>query len=216
MDAVTVDNNPFFEKKVEKKQKMWLVDLLQSIVIALFICIIIYLFIATPNQVSGPSMLENFHDKELVLTNKITQWLGNSDFGKSLGLDYQRGDVVVFQKPGRQDLIKRIIGLPGESVMVFDGRVYVNNKQIKENYLPPTLRTNAGTFAGEGEIINLAAEEYFLMGDNRGNSADSRDANYGIIKREWLKGKVILRYWPLDKFGVIGTGQIEFVENTAQ
>jgi len=216
MEPISQENNPFFEHKQEKKKKMWLVDILQSVVIALFICILVYLFIATPNQVSGPSMQDNFHDKDLVLTNKITQWLGGSDFGKSIGLEYQRGDVIVFQKPGKPDLIKRVIGLPGETVMVLNGHLFVNNKQIKETYLPATLRTNAGSYAKEGEIITLKSDEYFVCGDNRGNSADSRDANYGPVKREWLKGKVILRYWPLDRFGVIGTGVIEFSDTTVQ
>lgn len=216
MEIITAENNPFFEHPKVEKKKMWLVDLLQSIVIALFICIIVYLFIATPNQVTGPSMMSNFYDKDLVLTNKITQWLGNSDIGQGIGLDYARGDVIVFQKPGRSDLIKRIVGLPGESVMVLNGNVFVNNRQIRETYLPATLRTNAGTFAGEGQIITLKSDEYFVLGDNRGNSADSRDATYGPVKREWLKGKVILRYWPPERFGVIGSGNIEFLDTQRQ
>jgi signal peptidase I len=205
--------NPFFEQAQIEKPRMWLVDILQSVVIAMFICIIIYLFIATPNQVRGPSMRETFQSGDLVLTNKLSQWLGETDIGKQLGLNYQRGDVVVFQKPNHDDLIKRIVGLPGETVMILNGDVYVNGKKIREDYLPPALRTVSGSFAGEGQLVTLKSDEFFVMGDNRGNSIDSRFAEYGPIKRDWLKGKVIVRYWPLYSLGTIGTGKIEFLDN---
>ena len=187
-----------------------MIDLLQSIVIALFIVIVVYLFIVIPNQVSGPSMQPNFHNGELVLTSKVNQWLGNTSLGKTLGLAYQRGDVLVFQKPGHDDLIKRIIGMPGESIMVSDCEIYVNDARIEETYIPPEFCTNSGTFATAGRKIDLLGDEYFVVGDNRNNSRDSRFLEYGPIKREWVKGKVVLRYLPLDQFGVIGSGKSTF------
>lgn len=210
-DAIPQEQNPFFEKPKAVKRTSWVVDVLQSIVIATFICIVIYLFIAIPNQVSGPSMMPNFHDGELLLTNKITQLFGGTPFGKGLGLDYKRGDVIVFLKPSPtgKDLIKRIVGMPGETVMVLNGDVYVNGNKITEEYISPEVRTNPGTLAQEGIVITVPKDSYFVIGDNRNNSIDSRFEEYGPIKREWMKGKVVLRYLPPQAFGIIGTGKID-------
>lgn len=211
-DYVPPELNPFFEQPKVERKTSWVVDVLQSAVIAIFVFIIIYLFIAIPNQVQGPSMQPNFLDGQLLLTNKITQLVGGTDFGRSLGLDYHRGDVIVFHKPETdRDLIKRIIGLPGETVMVLGGDLYVNGQRLKEEYIAPEVRTNPGSLATEGRMITLGPDEYFVAGDNRPNSQDSRFSEYGPIKRDWLKGKVVLRYWPPTHFGIIGTGSSEFV-----
>jgi signal peptidase I len=203
-------DNPFLQVNEEALQGNWIVDLLQSVVIALFIVIVVYLFIVIPNQVTGPSMEPNFHNGELVLTSKVNQWLGNTEIGGTLGLAYQRGDVIVFQKPGNLDLIKRIVGLPGESVMIADCEVYVNDVRVEETYIPSEVCTSAGSYATPGRKVTLAINEYFVLGDNRGNSRDSRYTEYGPINRDWIKGKVILRYLPLDVFGIIGSGEIIF------
>lgn len=201
------DNNPFFEQPVTKRRTSFIVDMLQSVVVALFICIILYLFILTPNQVDGYSMCPNFDDGQLLLTNKLSVWLGDSPFGKSMGLDYTRGDVVVFQKPGREKaLIKRVIGIPGDKVSLRDGRIYVNNERVDESYIPAERRSGGGSYLGEGEEITVDPASYFLMGDNRNNSLDSRFNDIGQVKREWLQGKVILTYWPLNTFSIVGNG----------
>lgn len=207
------EDNPFFEKREEKRTTGGLiVDLLQSVVVALFICIVLYLFIITPNQVDGYSMCPNFEDGQLLLTNKISEWFGGTPVGKSLGLDYQKGDVVVFQKPetdiyhSTKPLIKRIIATAGDKVIVKGGKVYVNGEQLAETYLPAGRRTDAGSFITEGGELTVSEGSYIVMGDNRGNSLDSRYTEVGEIKREWIQGKVILRYWPPSSFAVIGTG----------
>lgn len=201
------ENNPFFEQPASKRKTSFIVDMLQSIVVALFICIVLYLFILTPNQVDGYSMCPNFEDGQLLLTNKLSVWLGSTPLGQSMGLEYQRGDVVVFQKPGREKaLIKRVIGTPGDKVSLRDGRVYVNNERVEENYLPAERRSSGGSYLGEGEEITVEEGNYFLMGDNRNNSLDSRFNDIGQVKREWLQGKVILTYWPLNTFGIVGNG----------
>ncbi len=204
--------NPFLKANTEGSgaKGNWVIDLLQSIVIAFFIVIVVYLFIVIPNQVSGDSMVPNFSNQELVLTSKINQWLGGTDLGQNLNLNYKRGEVVVFQKPGKVDLIKRVIGLPGETVMVLDCEVYVNDLRIDEEYIPDSTCTTPNNFATEGRPITIGANQYFLMGDNRENSNDSRSLDYGLIEREWIKGKVVLRYLPFDKFGVIGAGDITY------
>jgi signal peptidase I len=207
--------NPFKSQKSEVVTPVaatapsFIAEILQSVVTALLICIVIYVWFITPNQVSGNSMLPNFHDGELLLTNKVTQWLGDTPFGQSAGLNYERGDVVVFQKPGYRDFIKRVIAIPGDKVSVKNGYVYVNDKKVLESYIPAEVRTGGGTFLQEGDEITLKDGYYFLMGDNRQNSEDSRYIEIGPVSRDWMKGKVILRYWPPSEFGVIGRGDYE-------
>lgn len=195
------------QKNVTAKEA--LADILQSAIVSIIICTIIYTFFFTPNIVLGESMENTFHEGELLLTNKVSQWLGSTDFGHNIGLDYQRGDVIVFQKPGRRDYIKRVIGLPGERVMVKDGVVYINGEQLTEKYLPSGLRTNGGTFLLDGEEKTVPEHHYFVMGDNRSNSQDSRYVEVGFVHRDWMKGKVIVRYWPPQQLGIIGQGDIE-------
>ncbi|MEP7103875.1 MAG: signal peptidase I [Candidatus Dojkabacteria bacterium] len=190
---------------------LFIADFLQSVVIAIAICIAVYVFIATPNQIDGESMEPNFTNSEIIITNKLTEWLGSSDFGKNAGLDYQRGDVVVFQKPGNEDFIKRIIGIPGDKVAIKDGYVYLNGKKVIESYLQPSTFTRGGNFIEEGAVEReIPVGKYFVLGDNRNNSHDSRFLDIGFINRDWLKGKVILRYWPINKFGIVSQGELQF------
>ncbi|MFS8130918.1 MAG: signal peptidase I [Candidatus Dojkabacteria bacterium] len=186
-------------------------DFLQSVVIAIAICIAVYVFIATPNQIDGESMEPTFKNGEIILTNKLSEWLGPTDFGKNSGLDYQRGDVVVFQKPGLDDFIKRVIAIPGDKVAIKEGYVYINDKKVDESYLQPSTFTRGGNFIEEGAAAReVPAGKYFVLGDNRNNSHDSRFIDIGFINRDWLKGKVILRYWPVSKFGIVKQGEIKF------
>jgi signal peptidase I len=179
-------------------------DVLQTLVISLSICVVIYIFIATPNQIEGESMEPNFFEGEIILTNKLSEWLGPTDIGKKLGLDYNKGDVVVFQKPGYNDYLKRVIAVAGDKIKLVDGYVYVNGNKLNEEYLPPATFTRGGSFLKEnGDEKTVPEGKYFVMGDNRANSHDSRYSDIGFVDRTWFKGKVILRYWPINKFTVI-------------
>lgn len=205
MDLV---DNPKLEKEVKiiKKERFsGFIDFLQSVVIAVVICLIVYIAIAMPNQVEGQSMQPNFYNNDIILTNKLSQWLGETNLGDSLGLDYHRGDVIVFQKPGYNDFIKRLIGLPGDKVALKDGIVYVNGEALDESqYLQEGLDTLGGTLLVDGgDELFVPEAHYFVMGDNRKNSHDSRYIDIGFIKRDWLKGKVVLKYWPINEFHVV-------------
>jgi signal peptidase I len=186
-----------------------LTDTLQAIVISLVISIVIYLFIATPNQIDGLSMEPTFHNGELVLTNRVMQWLGSSPIGKSLSYDYQRGDIIVFQEPGKPDYIKRIIAVGGDKIGIKNGHVYLNEKLIDEKYLDSSVRTRGASFLQEGDTKTVPEGSYFAMGDNRSNSQDSRYQEVAFVKREYIKGKVVFRYWPLARFGIIETGETQ-------
>jgi len=185
-----------------------ILETVKSFVFAIVVCSIIYLFILTPNQVEGTSMLPNFHNGELVLTNKVSEWLGATQVGLSLGLDYHRGDVVVVAKPNMDNpIIKRIIGLPGDKIEIKQNQIFINDQVLEETYLPDTTITIAGTFLHPGESKTIPEHHYAVMGDNRENSLDSRYTDIGFINRDWIQGKVVFRYWPPSAFGVVSSGE---------
>lgn len=130
-------------------------------------------------------MLPNFTDGELLLTEKVTYRFQ----------DIERGDVVVFQAPGARkvDFIKRIIGLPGDNIEIENGSVFINGKRLKEPY---------ETQSTDGNLkINVGEDQFFVLGDNRMASSDSR--SFGPIKKDTIKGRAWLVYWPLSKLRLI-------------
>ncbi len=168
-------------------------EFIEAVVFALAIFVIIYLFLFQPNQVKGSSMATTFEDNEYILTDKISYRLNNP----------QRGDVIVFKSPRNQevDFIKRIIGLPGDRIRIWGGRVYLNGQLLDEPYLSPGTVTSSGLFAREGLTITVPPGEYFVMGDNRSHSSDSRE--WGTVTRDEFIGKVFFRYFPFTRFGPI-------------
>lgn len=155
---------------------------------------LVYLFGAQPHEVSGSSMVPNFIDSEYLLTDKLSYRLHAP----------KRGDVIVFASPqGRQDFIKRIIGLPGDTVWVEGGQVFANGKPLEESYLPPDLRTEPAVYMTQGERITLGPDEYLVFGDNRSHSLDSR--SFGPIKEGDIVGRAWFVYWPPGKAGVVPT-----------
>jgi signal peptidase I len=195
------DTNPFQQETKEEKNVF--IDLLQTVVIALSICVVIYLFIATPNEVNGQSMEPNFHDGELLLTNKIMHLLGNTGLSGIVG-DYKRGDVVIFRPTfSDEDFIKRIVALEGDTFMLQDGEVFVDGVKLDEEYIPEGRRTEGKNFILEGEPIVVPEDSFIVLGDNREDSTDSRSVLVQFARRDQLKGRVFFRYWPLDTFGII-------------
>lgn len=138
-------------------------------------------------------MEPNFHDAQYLLTEKVTYYFNNP----------KRGDVVVFKAPpdGHDEYIKRIIGLPGETVRVQGCRVYVNGNQLPEPYLPSTFCTNPGTFATEGATLTVPTNSYFVLGDNRPHSLDSR--YIGFIGKDKFTGRAWVVYWPISTAQVV-------------
>jgi len=167
-------------------------DFVEAIVFALVIFFVCYLFLFQPNQVKGHSMEPTYHDGEYILTDKISYRMSIP----------QRGDVVVFRSPKNAavDFIKRIIALPGEQIKIAGGKVFLNGKQLSEtDYLDPSVYTGPQSFLGENHEIMIPAGYYFVMGDNRANSSDSRD--FGLVTPSEFVGKVFFRYWPLSRLG---------------
>lgn len=167
-------------------------DIIETIVVSLAIFVVVYLFLFQPHQVRGNSMFPNYHDGEYILTDKISYRFGQP----------KRGDVIVFKAPRNEevDYIKRIIGLPGEEVELQNGFVYINQTKLPEFYLADSTVTLSGTFLTNDASIKIPKGEYFVLGDNRDHSSDSRE--WGLVKREEIVGKAFLRYWPLPRFGI--------------
>ena len=167
-----------------------LIDLAETLVIAGAIFVVIYAFLFRPFQVNGQSMHPNYENGEYVLTNLITLRL------KPVG----RGDIVVFESPTNKekDFIKRVIGLPEDEVMIKAGFVFVNGIKLDESeYLAPDIKTYAGGLIKEGEPQIVPPNNYFVLGDNRNFSSDSRE--WGFVVSQKIIGKSFLVYWPVTK-----------------
>jgi len=169
---------------------------IEAIVVALAISVILYLFFMTPHEVVGSSMVPNFQNGEHLIANKIVYKYSNP----------KRGDVVIFKYSETQDFIKRIIGLPGEEISLKDGKYYINGTLLNESeYLDPSVYTSGGEYLHEGETIAIPDGLYFVSGDNRPHSSDSR--TFGPIDIGSVKGKTWLVYFPFSQFRIIKHAQ---------
>jgi signal peptidase I len=168
-------------------------DFLQSIVVVMALMVMVYLFIMSPQEISGESMFPTFENGEYILTNKVEYKIHEP----------QRGDVVVFKSPRNKDIdyIKRIIAVPGDTITLQNGKYSVNGQLLSEQYLPPNLYTFAGSFLKENMEVTVPPGYYFVSGDNRPHSLDSRE--FGFVPKEDIIGKAFFRYWPIDRAGVI-------------
>jgi len=145
-------------------------------------------FIIQPFIVDGPSMEPNFYNKEAIMVDKIT-WQFRAP---------KRGEIAIFKAPPQptDDYIKRIVGLPGETVLIEKGKIYIDGKELIESYLPST-----GLSPDEYDQVTLNSNEYYVMGDNRLHSSDSRD--WGTVPEKNLIGRASFVVYPLDKAGII-------------
>ena len=162
----------------------WLRDLVVSVAVSAFIIVFLY----QPVRVEGTSMLPVLEDQDRLFINKIAYRVG----------EVHRGDVVVFQFPRdhAKSYIKRVIALPGDRIRIDQGQVIVNGEPLKEPYLQ-------GRFAddrSQSEMV-MPPGEYFVMGDHRSISSDSRD--FGPVDRGLIYGKAVFVYWPMEQVGVV-------------
>jgi len=162
----------------------WTRDLLLAVGLAMVIIIFLY----QPVKVEGTSMAPLLTDQERIFINKFVYRFE----------PIERGDVVVFWYPldRSKSFIKRVVGLPGETVEIRQGRVYVNGKRLSEPYVPPQF-TDVSTFGP----VRVPPDEYFVMGDHRASSNDSRV--FGPVPNRYIYGKAVFAYWPMERFGSI-------------
>lgn len=141
--------------------------------------------------IDGPSMQPSFQAGQFLVVSRVSYLLGNPE----------RGDVVVFNAPGYAEddppLIKRLIGMPGDTVEIRNAEVYVNGQRMNEPYIKEACRANRC----QDEVWELGPDQYFLMGDNRNNSKDSRA--FGPVPRERIVGEALIRYWPPSDWGIV-------------
>lgn len=182
-------------------RNLWLffLDFLETIVVSLAIFAVVYIFVFQPHQVDGRSMEPNFHNAEYILTDKISYRIHPP----------KRGDVVVFHSPQdeRVDFIKRIIGVPGDTVMLQDGYVYLNDHKLEEAYINDPGQVTPGRFMRDGGAVEVPSGQYLVMGDNRLHSSDSRE--WGLVTLNGIVGRAFFRYWPISEFGTVPTAEAE-------
>jgi signal peptidase I len=162
----------------------WLRDMVVSVSVSAFIIIFLY----QPVRVEGTSMLPVLEDQDRLFINKMAYRVG----------EIHRGDVVVFLYPHdhEKSYIKRVIALPGDMLRIDHGEVYVNGARVKESYVPRQFEDDRSQ-----PEMTVPQHEYFVMGDHRSISSDSRD--FGPVDRELIYGKAAFVYWPMDQAGVV-------------
>jgi signal peptidase I len=161
---------------------VWLRDLVVSLSISAFIIIFLY----QPVKVEGTSMMPSLDDQERIFVNKFVYRIGA----------IQRGDIVVFRYPRdpSKSYIKRVIGVAGDRVRIEDGQVFLNDRPIEEDYVPRD-------FADQRSCpeLTVPSESFFVLGDHRNMSNDSRD--FGPVNQAFIFGKAVFGYWPMEKMG---------------
>jgi signal peptidase I len=164
----------------------WFRDLMLSVLIA----VLVILFLYRPVKVEGTSMMPSLYDQERLFINQFSYKFGIGDI--------KRGDTVVFWFPEdtTKSYIKRVIGLPGDTVAVNDGYVIINGKKLTENYVPAEYRDDRSY----PEHV-VPPGEYFVLGDHRISSNDSRA--WGFVPKNYIYGKAVFVFWPLDRMGAV-------------
>lgn len=152
---------------------------------------LIVTYVGQRTKVSGKSMMNTLYDKDNLIVDKISYRFREP----------KRFEIIVFPYRYQEDTyyIKRIIGLPGETVQIKEGYVYINGELLDEHYGREVM--NESGIASEP--LQLGEDEYFVLGDNRNHSSDSREPNVGVLRRDELIGRAWIRIWPLNRIGVI-------------
>lgn len=171
----------------------FVMDILETIVFVGSLFIVTYLFVMQPNQIRGASMEPSFYSGDYIFTSKVTYRLRSP----------HRGDIVVFRSPRNPDIefIKRIIGLPGDNVVIKNANVYVNGTLLHEDYIASETPLWEGGYVKDGVPVIVPDGEIFVMGDNRPRSSDSRE--FGPVPIDSVIGQVFYRYYPSTKMGIV-------------
>ena len=181
------------QKSFFERMGGYLVEFFETVVIfgAIFACI--YLFVAQFHKVQGNSMVPTMHTGDYLITEKISYKFRNP----------KSGEIIVLKNPRdeSQDFIKRIIAVPEDTIKIAGNIVYINDQPISESYLPRGTSTKAGAFLTEGSTVKVAGNQYFVFGDNRAHSSDSRE--WGPVTKEEIVGRAFFQYFPLQNMGLL-------------
>ncbi len=188
------------EQMAKKKKNEW-VEWTKALLVALGLAFIVRMFLFAPIIVDGPSMLPTLHDRDQMIVNKFSYYFH----------DPERFDIVVFHASSQKDFIKRVIGLPGEHVAVIDDVLYIDGDPVAQDFLREN-DSDANTFDSvrndfsleeiPGNYDVIPEGHVLVLGDNRGNSTDSR--MIGLISMDQIVGKTSLIYWPFDRIQFVG------------
>jgi signal peptidase I len=177
-------NSTSDHRQVAEDLRSWLRDILFAVGTAIFIVI----FVIQPVKVEGTSMQPRLVDQERIFVNRFIYRFS----------EVRRGDIVVFWYPRdrNKSFIKRVVGVPGDEVEIRYGSVYVNGQKVDEPYLKPEFRDSESLHRE-----TVPSGQYFVLGDHRNSSNDSR--NWGYVPRELIYGKAVFRYWPVSRIGPV-------------
>lgn len=188
------DEQTFYDKPQNFVNKFF--NFLQIFVVIGAVAAVVYLFILSPHEVIGRSMEPTYFEGEFLLADKISYHLRTP----------KQGEVVIFKYDENHDYIKRVIAVPGDTVSVNNGKVFVNGTELNESeYLDTSVFTANGNYFTAGREVTVMEGTVVAFGDNRPHSSDSR--NFGPIELEKIKGRVIWRVTPFDRFGAIKTAK---------
>lgn len=164
--------------------RVWVRDIIISIAIA----VVVIVFLYQPVKVEGTSMMPWLHDQERIFVNKFVYRFE----------DIRRGDIVVFRFPldPTKSYIKRVVGLPGDEIELVRGQLHINGRPVEEPYIRKDFQ-DLSTYPP----VSVRADHYYVLGDHRNTSNDSR--TWGTVGRDFIVGKAVFAYWPIDQFGVL-------------
>ncbi|OGF26455.1 signal peptidase I [Candidatus Falkowbacteria bacterium RIFOXYC2_FULL_47_12] len=180
-------------------------EVVKVVVISLAIIIPVRYFLIQPFYVKGASMEPSFYDHEYLIVDEMSYRFRLPE----------RGEIVVFKYPldPSQYFIKRVIGLPGEKVEIKDGSVYIytadTNRQVKID--EPYLGSGVDTLSANEDVVELGPDQYYLLGDNRNHSKDSR--SFGQVKESFIVGRVVFRGWPFNRLGTFSLPEYSLIGN---
>ena len=198
------DPGPEADGEAKGSSTRWIVELVGVVVVAILVAVLLRTFVVATYSIPSGSMEPTLQIGDRIVVNKLSYHLHGVD----------RGNIVVFSTPPTEDcagpavsdLVKRVIGFPGELISLADGRVYINGHVLPEPYLPPDIRND--TYPGPSNAAyslhhayRIPAGDVFVMGDNRPQSCDSR--YWGPIRESTIVGKVDMRIWPLSRIGFL-------------
>lgn len=202
LEMIDVDEE-IVQPEDRKNSLLSLIWVLLYLIVIVSICLLLVNFGFQRSVVDGESMRPTLDSGDNIIVTRFSYYFG---------AEPKRYDIIVFtyDKANNVHYIKRVIGLPGETVQIKDGYVYINGEQLQDDVYGLAPMTNAGIAA---EPITLGDGEYFVLGDNRNESSDSRVADVGIVYKKQIEGKAWLRIWPFSSFGTLektadaGTGE---------
>ena len=177
------------QEKPKKSIKQEIFEWVMVFVVAAAMAFVVRTFIFEPVRVDGASMMNTLTDSDFMIATKFDYWLG----------DPERFDIVICNYPNTSDgkyRVKRVVGMPGETIELVGGRLYVNGEFVEQNFDMTPNQTNFGPFT-------VPQDHYFVLGDNRNNSKDSRSIMVGPLERGMIKGHVRAVVFPLNKFRLI-------------